>query len=357
MKLYRRYLLKPFLVLLALVFPLLAGIYALIEFFDKLDNLTKAHLPLSYLFKYLLLRLPEICFDLWPIGLGLSALLAFAYLSRGGELLAFRTLGFSPRRLIWPYFWTALLLSVVFIGVEELIMPEAAYQARFFWETKVRKKEPKGLVLKGRLFFRGVNSFFIGQVINPEVTYLKNVIYARVNEEGLPETIIWAKRARFERGNWLFEDGILKEPSRGEKPFWFHKLKRKLEFAPQTVLVVKRTPRLQHLKELWAQRDFLLKAELPAIFTESELAYRLCYPLLGALLVPLSLPAILLERGRHALGKGLSLGTFAIIGGVGIFMAAKSLGDTGLISPFLSQALGIVTIGALGLFFLQRIKT
>ena len=357
MRLYQRYLLKTFWAALALVLPLLSGVYALVEFFDKLDNVTKAKVPLTYLLKYLSLRLPEILFDLWPLGLGLSALLSFAYLSRGGELLALRTLGFSPRRLVIPYLLAAALLSLFFLVAEELILPEAAYQARFFWETKVSKKEPKGLVLKGKLYFRGVDSFLVGEVVNPDVTFLKDVVYAEIDRDGLPRTIIWAKEARYLEGKWLFYQGILKEPARGKGPTWFRELELRLDFVPETVLVVKRTPRLQHLGDLWRQRAFLRRAELPATYAESELAYRFCYPLLGVFLVLLSLPAILLGRGREPLGKGLSLGVLAILVGMGVFMGGKSLGDAGYLSPLLAQPLGLLLDGLLGLLFLRQVKT
>ncbi len=357
MKLYQRYLLQPFVLALFLIWPLLAGIYALVEFFDKLDNVTKAKVPVTYLLQYLFWRLPEISFDLWPAVMGLSALMGFAYLARGGELLAFRTLGFSPSKLVLPFLGMAFLWCTLFLVVEETIMPEAAYKARFFWQTKVCKKEPKGLVLKGKLYFRGPDSFLIGKVVDPTASYLREVTYARVTQEGWPRLVIWAQQARYEKGGWLFEKGILLRLPGSQEPRWFEQIKIKLAFSPETVLVVKRTPRLQHLKELWAQRNFLLKAELPVTFTESEIAYRVCYPLLGACLVVLVLPALLLERGRKTLGRGISLGILALAGGVGLFMGAKALGDAGYCSPLLAQPAGLGAVLLSGVVFLKSVKT
>ncbi|NPA48536.1 MAG: YjgP/YjgQ family permease [Thermodesulfobacteria bacterium] len=356
MKLYARYLLKSFLLTALLVLPLLAGIYALVEFFDKLDNITKAKLPLSYLLYYILMRLPEIFLDLWPIGLSLAALLSFAFLARGGELLAFRTLGFSPARLIWPYLWASLFLSLIFVGALEKVLPRAAYEARFFWETKVRHKEPKGLVLRGKLYFRGVNSFFVGQVISNDVRRLKDVVYVRLDSKGLPLQIIWAKEAFFSGREWIFREGVMKE--RGDrKPRWFSTKTLALEFSPETVLVVKRTPRLQSLKDLWEQRNFLLKAGLPALQAESEIAYRLFYPFLAVALILWSLPSLLLQKGKQALGKGLTLGVLGIAGGLGIFLLAKNLGDAGYVSPLLIQPGALLAMFATGLFYLFKVRT
>ncbi len=356
MKLYIRYLCQSYLFSCFLILPLLAGIYALVEFFDKLDNITKAKVPLSYLFYYLLMRLPEIFLDLWPIALSLAALLSFAFLARGGELLAFRTLGFSPISLIKPYLLTSLFFSLLFVGATEKILPSAAYEARFFWETKVRHKEPKGLVLRGKLYFRGVNSFLVGQVISSDVKRLKDVVYVKIDSQGLPLQIIWAKKATFTGKKWVFFQGVLKN-SYDRQPSWFSQKEFSLEFSPETVLIVKRTPRLQSLKELWHQRKFLLKAGLPAIKAESEIAYRLFYPLLATVLVFWSLPGLFSQQGKQALGRGLSLGVLGIAGGLGLFLLAKNFSDAGYFSPLFAIPGTLVLMTLLGFFYVLRVKT
>ena len=354
MKLYLKYLLKSFFLSATLLLPLLVGIYSLVEFFDKLDNVTRAKAPVYYLCVYLFLRLPEIFLDLWPLALSLAALLAFAFLARGGELLALRTLGFSPRKLIWPYVWTSLLLTIFFLGGLEMVLPKSAYEARFFWETRIRHKEPKGLLVKGKLYFRGIDSFLIGQVISNDVRRLKDVVYAKVDSQGLPVQIIWAKEAFFKEKKWSFRKGILKDKER--PPSWFEEKAMRLEFSPETVLVVKRTPRLQSLKDLWDQRNFLLKAELPALAAESEIAYRVFYPLLAPVLILWSLPALLLQRGKQALGKGITSGVIIIASVLGIFFLGKNLADVGYLSPLLLQSLIWICMFFSGVIFLLKLK-
>ncbi|NPB08760.1 MAG: YjgP/YjgQ family permease [Thermodesulfobacteria bacterium] len=356
MKLYVRYLLRPYLFMFLLLAFVLVGLYALVEFFDKLDNVTKAGVSSRILLEYLFYRLPQMLFDLWPIVVSLAGLLALAFLSRGGELLAFRTLGFSMGRLSWPYFLSALLFSLVFVFLSANLLPRATYRALYVWEVKVYKKEPRGLVVKGRLFFRGVNSFFTGHVLRPDATVLRDVTYARVDREGMPVFIIWAKKAYYRHGRWVFEKGLYKRAAQGMKPVWFQKKEFSLEFSPETVLVVKRIPRAQFLAELWSQREFLKEAGLPTTIPESEIAYRLFYPLAGPMLLLLSLPLLLGQRGRQALGRGLSLGLVAIVFGLAEVMGAKSLGDMGYLSPLVSMPLGLVLllIEALLLFRLRR---
>ncbi len=344
MKLYVRYLLRPYLFLFLVLTLVLVGIYALVEFFDKLDNVTKAGVSSGVLVEYLFFRLPQMLFDLWPIAISLSGLLALAFLSRGGELLALRTLGFSPARLSAPYFGWALFLSLAFVLLSSSLLPRATYRALYTWEVKVYKKEPRGLVVKGRLFFRGVNSFFTGQVLRPDASQLRDVTYARVNKEGLPTFIIWAQKATFQNGHWLFEHGLYKRAAQGMKPVWFKKKVFSLEFSPETVLVVKRIPRAQFLTELWSQREFLKEAGLPTTAPESEISYRLFYPLLGPVLLLLALPLFLGERGRQALGRGLSLGVLAIALGLSFFMGVKSLGDLGYVSPLLALPAGLLAL-------------
>lgn len=353
MKLYVRYLLNPYFKMLGLLAPVITGIYLLVEFFDKLDNITNAGLPYTFLVHYLLLEIPQILFETWPILLSLAGILAMAFLARGGELLAFRTLGFSSWRLARPYLLAAILLSLVFIVLEEGILPEATYRGLYFWEVKVKKKEPRGLMVKGKLFFRGVHSFFVGRALDPGASSLEDVVYAKVDKQGLPVFIIWAKEARYQEGRWVFKHGLYKRRGDHFVPKWFSQKAIKLEFSPETVLVVKRIPRTQHLWELWEQRVFLRKAGLPTRVPDGEIAYRLFYPLAAPGLLALALPLLLGERGRHALGKGLSLGLLAIFGGLAGFLVLKGLGDTGHFPTLISLPVGVLAL-SLGGFFLFR---
>ncbi|MDQ7033044.1 MAG: LptF/LptG family permease [Desulfonauticus sp.] len=348
MKIYQRYLLKPYFYFLCLIFPVFVGIYNLVEFFDKLDNITHAKLPWYSLFEYLFYRLPEIIFDLWPICLALGGLLSFVFLARGGELLAFRSLGFSAKKLAFPYIVAAFLLSLAFVVTSDFFLPQAAYKARFFWETKVLKKDPKGVIIKGKLHFRGVDSFLIAQVLTSSVNYLRDVTYAKIDNKGLPIRIIWAKEAFYRKGLWHFKNGIIKERADKFAPKWFKEYSMRLEFDPDTVLTVKKTPRLHQLYELWQQRQFLKQAGLPYTLTESEIAYRLCWPLLTVPLLIFSLPALIGQRGRHALGKGLTLSVIFLMLGLLFFLVMKHLGDKGIASPLLVQPLSLLVISLAG---------
>ncbi len=355
-KLYTRYLLNPYYKMLLLLAPVTTGIYLLIEFFDKIDNVTNAGLSYFFLLHYLGFQIPQILFETWPILLSLAGLLALAFLARGGELLAFRTLGFSSWALARPYILLALLLSVGFVVAEELVLPESTYHQLYLWATKVKKQKPRGLLVKGQIYFRGVHSFFVGRVLDPDARHLKDVVYVKVDQEGLPLFIIWAQRAAY-KGNhlWIFEKGFFKRRRTDFVPRWFQKHVLKLEFTPETVLVVKRIPRTQHLWELWKQRSFLKRAGLPTQAPDAELAYRIFYPFAAPGLLALALPMLLGERGRHALGRGVSLGLLAIFLGLATFLGFKALGDTGRIPALWALPVGLAILyGTSAFLFYKR---
>ncbi len=356
MKLYIRYLLRHYFNVLGLLSPVIVGIYILVDFFDKLDNVIKARLPIFFLIKYLFFKIPQVIFDVWPILISLSSLLSIAFFAKRGELIAFRTLGFSTIKLTLPYLLISLLLTFVFMGIEEKILPESTYKAKYLWAVKVKKKEPRSLLVKGKLFFRGVRSFFIGQAINPDVSWLKDVVYTKVDEKGYPIFIIWAKEALYKGNHWEFKNGLYKSKKDHFVPHWFQKKDLRLEFSPSTVLVVKRIPRVQHFQELIKQRAFLKKVGLPTTSTDSEIAYRIFYPLVAPGLIMLSFPVFLSQRGKYALGKGFSLASLSIFIGLAIFLTAKGIGDTGIISPFVTMPLTLGLIFFIGSLFFWVFK-
>ncbi len=358
MSLYTRYLLHPYFRAIALILPLITGTYLLIEFFDKIDNVTNSGLSYAFLLHYLSFQIPQILFETWPIILSLSGLLGMAFLARAGELLAFRTLGFSVWSLARPYILATLILSLIFVALEELVLPPSTYHQLYLWATKVKKRQPKGLLLKGELYFKGVDSFFVGHVLDTEGLHLRDVVYVKIDQHAWPVFIIWAPKATYQGNNlWLFKNGLLKRRAKDFVPQWFDKHILRLDFSPETVLIVKRIPRTQHLWELWKQILFLKKAGLPTRLTEAEISYRVFYPLLAPFLLALALVMLLQERGRHALGKGVTKGLLAIFSGLALYLGIKALGDTGHIPPLMASPLGLGLLALLDtiLFYQERL--
>ncbi|MBW2561465.1 MAG: LptF/LptG family permease, partial [Deltaproteobacteria bacterium] len=90
-----RYILKEFIKMFALILVSLAGLYLIVDFFERIRMFLSNHASLGQMASYFLLTLPMILSQMIPIGVLLSALLSFGILSKNCEITAMKANGLS----------------------------------------------------------------------------------------------------------------------------------------------------------------------------------------------------------------------------------------------------------------------
>ena len=354
MKTYQRYLLSPLYLFLPLMLVALSGIYFLVEFFERLEDVLVARAPVSVFLLYLAYRLPEILMQVWPPALGLAALASLAMLSRGQELLALRTLGFSPSRIVAPYLAAGFLLSLAVSGFLALSLPGASYRALYTWEVRIKGHRPQTVLSSGRLFFAGPDFLLSATPLEPRGEYLADFFYLKKGRTG-PRAYLYARKARYlKRNRWLLEEGIYAERTGRFTPRVFRKKIFHIPFSPEVLLSVKQPLKTLSLRALRERYRFLRESGLSPAEPVSEILFRLFYPLIGVLVLAPALAVFLSFRGKRALAKGLSTGLAAVILTYAWFLGIKVLSAGGRIPPEIAYFPGLVFPAAFAILVLKR---
>lgn len=133
-------LLLPFLFGMGLFTSLGISIGAL---FDLVRRVTESGLYLGVAFQIFLLKMPGFIVLAFPMSVLLATLMAYSRLSSDSELIALRSLGVTPYRLVVP----ALLLSLAVTGlaflVNDVVAPAANNQAATILEKAVNQDRPR----------------------------------------------------------------------------------------------------------------------------------------------------------------------------------------------------------------------
>ncbi len=354
MKLYQRYLLSPLKLLLPLMMVALSGIYLLVEFFERLEDVLSARAPVGLFLLYLLYKIPEILAQIWPPALALAALSSLALVARGHELLALRTLGFSPGRILKPYLAAGFLLSLAVSGFLALTLPGASYRALSTWEVRIKGHRPQTILSSGRLFFVGPNFLLSATPLEPRGEYLADFFYVEREDSG-PVAYIYARRARYLKGRkWLLEKGLSARKSRNFLPRSFDREEFEIAFSPEVLLSVKQPLKTLALRALFERYRFLRASGLQASEPLSEILFRLLYPLIGLLVMAPSLALFLSFRGKRALAKGLSAGILAVVLTYAWFILVKILSAGGRVEPWLAFSLGLALPALFAILVIRR---
>jgi len=157
-----------------------AVVYLLADFFDRFDDLIHYH-GLGWLaLEYFTLKLPLIVSQLMPLACLAGVLLAFALLSRSGEVLAFQGLGISRLEIVTPVLAIALLISLLDFGLSETLVPIATRRARYLFTVELKGRKLNGVFADRRIWLRSANGFLSVESYNAKRKRLSGITFLRM---------------------------------------------------------------------------------------------------------------------------------------------------------------------------------
>ncbi|WP_456431714.1 LptF/LptG family permease [Thermosulfuriphilus sp.] len=355
MRILSRYILKEYLRVLGVIAPALVGLYLLVDFFEKLDEFMATDKGLILAWRYYLYRAPAVIEELLPLILFLSALITLALLARGLELLAMKACGFSPWEILAPLVLTTLALALASIPASEAFVPWATAKAEALWQIELKKERPKGVLIGERLYFKGEDGFYLGQITDPQARRLKDFYFIEIRDYPLPKGIIRAKVATWEDKYWLLRNGEKRRLEGGVyKRELFSKLVLSLKATPEDFVSLKRPPQEKDLFALWGQIELFSRAGLKTASLLTELSSRILYPLLAPSLFILGGAAFLTQRGKHVIATGISLGLFLGILAWILWGVATTVAISGKVFPPLILSAVPLIFASGGLIILKK---
>ena len=214
MTLLNRYLFKMFTKNLLLVLSSFAGIYLLIDFFERIDNFLQKKLPLSLAAKYFLCKLPLICEQLMPVSIMLAGIISLGLLHHNRELLSLQAVGISIPRIIRPVLVAGFFFTLLSLGSSQWLLPATQSEVNRIWFQDVNTLIPTGLLRVGMIYYRGKEGFYTMGLTgwNDPTSYVP-FSYLKWNDTYDFQMQYSARKAKWHDGEWELTDGMKKESS------------------------------------------------------------------------------------------------------------------------------------------------
>ena len=144
MKLLHKYIVTEFIKLLVITSLAFISIFILVEFIDKIGDISGKNTPALEAVAYFLYKIPYIFSMILPIAILLSVVLSLGILSRRSEITVIKAGGIGIPRVIVPLLICGALLSAGSIFINEVITPITNKKA-FNIELKWMGKKPQGM--------------------------------------------------------------------------------------------------------------------------------------------------------------------------------------------------------------------
>ncbi len=344
-----------------LISPFLSGIggFVMMNLVNLLyiyaQLIVQSQVPVDVVVKLLLFNLPAIMVITFPVAFLFAVLVGLGRLARDSELTALRACGVSFRRLCVPVIFLSLMVSAFGFWFNDRIVPWANQQVVDLVRN-LMLRQPKPL-FKDNTFFKGDgNRYFYVKQIDQRTNQLYDVII--FDREAAVPVVVTARLGTWRGKEWELIDGIEHRYDSGDF------VEAEVPFRTRTVKVNQEpavyfksgnlSPQEQTSAELGKQIKNLKVSGVDTKTMEVDYHLKFSLPLAATVVAILAAP-LGFRFGRLGIFIGVSL-TIALVAVYYVIMSiARSMGNAGMLQPFMAAWVENFIYVGVGIFLLWRV--
>lgn len=350
-----RYIARSILSGSAIALFVFAALFTFINFVRQLEHIGTKDFGFVEAVAFVLLSLPDNLYLLAPSIILLGGLIAMGTMAGNSELIVMRASGISIARIVRSVLQTGLVLAVLVGLAGEFIVPQATSNAK-----ALRAAAMDDQVLVGGehgLWARDGNRYFNIQTVMPDMQ-LHNIRVYELDENRKLKRATSAEHAFFKDGRWqvkevshsdVSETGVDSSLNANEE--WPTLIKKDL------FEVLRLEPEDMSMVSLMRYSDYLDANNLDAAAYRLAFWVKLFTPLTCLVMLLIAVPLVFSTTARSGgTGQQVILG---LLLGILFFVFNRAINHLGVVyglMPMLSASIPLLTVMAINLFLIRRIR-
>jgi LPS export ABC transporter permease LptF/LPS export ABC transporter permease LptG len=355
-----RYIMRKYVSIFAFVFISMVSVYAIVNFFERIDSVYEHNKPISLLFSFIWYKIPESVQYIFPVTVLTATLLSYGLLAKFNEITAMKACGISLYRILVPILVLAGIVSFCSFYVQENILPFSNKRAEQVWnELLDLPARSYGHLDRRWVLSREKDRIYYYRYFDQNASVFSQISIFEIE----PDSWSLEKRIFSEKG--LLEKGEL---ILSEAWTWEFSQSRLVGFDRLDNSTLSRVEDREYFLKDWKEPDQMSYRELQDYIMEIEekgfetlkfkvdLNFKLTFPLAGFIMTLLGIPfAFKMGKRGTLVGIGLSMAIAMVYwGAIAIF---RSFGYVNYLSPFLAAWGPTLIFGAVGLYLISTLKT
>ena len=235
MSIIHKYLTTEVLKYFCLVLIAVVGIYTVVDFFEKIDDLFEANLSVSRSLVFFGLRIPLIISQVAPVGLFLAVIIVFGLMVKHNETVALQSGGVSIYYLLRPVLGMGLIFAALVFFFNEALVPISLAGANRIWTQEVKKKSSV-TAKKRNLWVKGHRSIFHISYFKPSDKTIFGITLNYFDDDFRLVKRIDAEKGVYTGGIWHLSNVIQQDLVKTDGSYEITQrtdLPVRLEFAPE----------------------------------------------------------------------------------------------------------------------------
>lgn len=364
MRIIDKYIIRNFLVPFFYCLVLFIVLYIIIDLFGHLDEILKYGIPLLMLQEYYLSMIPFIILHTVPVASLISTIYVISTMNKYDEITAMRAAGINIFRILLPFIYMGLAISIGVFAISEKVLPFSIENAQYIKENYMEKKgqdkkRESGSIYnialygkKDRLIF--IESYDRRENIAKGVTLLRQDKHGRVMEKTSAQEGKWLEKT-WEFSNVLVyvldENGAIKG-----NPAFFEKKNIAME-SPKELISKGANYESMGFKDLSNYiRNFSNTS--PGIINRLrvDLHQKISFPFMNLIIILIGAAFAIKIKRRGKAAAIMGVGAGLIIGFIyySLMATCVALGKGGILPPFVSAHLANAIFGFIGIALIRN---
>ncbi len=360
MKIIDRYITREFIFPFFYCLIVFVSLYIIIDLFSRLEDILKHHTELPVLLQYYAAFLPIIFVRTAPIAVLLSTLYVLGNLTKYNEITALKASGLNAWRLVLPFFFLGLIISIVTLLINDKVIPQANLISTTVKEEHLdkQKKAQDEKVIENIAIYGTHNRLIHVCKFYPKDVLLKEITILEQDENQRVTAKIQAKEAQWIKGRWTFFDCVVYNFDQGgqviDEPSFFKKMIFDIEEKPKDFLRRESSAEFMSYRKLRSYIERLSGSGAKIVQKLLvDLHHKISFPFVSLVIIFLGIPFALSAQGT---GKVASIGLCIVISFFYYTVEALSLalGKRGTIPPFLAAWFANILFTTVGVMLMRR---
>ncbi len=348
------YIMRKFLGTFVYAISLIILIVVVFDLSEKIDNFIENRAPLyDIIFVYYANFIPYFINLFNPLFTFITVVFFTSRMAFNTEIIAILSSGVSFRRLLRPYLYSAIILSLLSVYLSNVVIPPANEKRLEFESQYVRKPE----TFRGRNIHMQIRPgvFIYLETFNERTLTGYRFTLERI-EDGELNYKMLATQAQFneDEGHWTISNYNIRElDGTNEKLSFGRQMDTILPFTPNDFIQNLKDMETMNYKEL---NEFIanerLKGSEAVSFYEVEKHRRLAFPFATLVLTFIGM-ALSSQKVRGGIGLHLGAGITLSFTFILFMQVTTTFATKGNLHPMLSVWIPNIVYGLLGLYLLK----
>ena len=329
MKILDRYIALNLIKITLLALFSLVLLFSLFAVVDQLDSLGQGNYGILQALVYVLLTVPRLSFELFPIATVIGSMTTLGMLAKSSELAVIRTSGVSQLRFAWSLCKGTAVLVFISLLIGEIISPYTEEAAQHMRSVALSDQ----ITLKSKYGFwtRDGQSFINIRKILPGDRVEGIYIYEFDDGDRL-RTSTFAKRAEYKNEHWVLEDIRQTEiTDKGVSVNTMDHATWEALLSPDVINLIIIKPQFLSFIGLYDYISYLKINGQSRVIYEQAIWSKIINPLTILVMVLIAIPMVKTYSRVTAVGQRVSLGCLV---GIVFHMISQIAGHMGIVYNF-----------------------